>query len=307
MSLYLGNQKVTPTIYYKDNKKLTQLVDGSVSELTAEDLKGITSIREYAFNSCSGLTSVTIPDSVTSIGASAFGNCSGLTSVTYLGTIDQWVEISFSDSSSNPLHNAHNLYINDELVTEVNLTTATKISAYAFIGYSGLTSATIGNSVTSIDNGVFDGCKGLTSVTIGNGVTSIGDYVFSWCIGLTSVTIPDSVTSIGNYAFSWCSSLTSVTIGNNVTSIGNGAFINCKGLTSVIIPNSVTRVGNYAFEYCSGLTSVTMLSTTPPTIGSSIFPSSFSGTITVPAGTGDTYKAATNWSKYADKIQEAAA
>ena len=50
-----------------------------------------------------------------------------------------------------------------------------------------------------------------------------------------------------------------------------------------------------------------MLSTTPPTIESSTLPSGFSGTITVPAGTGDTYKAATNWSKYADKIQEAAA
>ena len=50
-----------------------------------------------------------------------------------------------------------------------------------------------------------------------------------------------------------------------------------------------------------------MLSTTPPTIESSTIPSNFSGTITVPAGTGATYKAATNWSKYADKIQEAAA
>ena len=69
----------------------------------------------------------------------------------------------------------------------------------------------------------------------------------------------------------------------------------------------VTSIGAYAIEYCSSLTSVTMLSTTPPTIESSTFPSGFSGTITVPAGTGDAYKAATKWSKYADKIQEAAA
>lgn len=82
MSLYLGNQKVTPTIYYKDNKKFTQMVDGSVSELTAEDLKGVTSIRNYAFGFCSGLTSITIPDSVTSIGNNAFYYCSSLTSVT---------------------------------------------------------------------------------------------------------------------------------------------------------------------------------------------------------------------------------
>ena len=60
MSLYLGNQKVTPTIYYKDNKKLTQVVDGSISELTAEDLKGATSIRNYAFGDCSELKEVHI-------------------------------------------------------------------------------------------------------------------------------------------------------------------------------------------------------------------------------------------------------
>ena len=68
----------------------------------------------------------------------------------------------------------------------------------------------------------------------------------------------------------------------------------------------VTSIRNYVFSDCGRLTSITMLSTTPPTIGSSIFPSGFSGTITVPAGTGDAYKAATNWSVYADKIQEAA-
>ena len=199
MSLYLGNQKVTPTIYYKDNKKFTQLVDNTISEVTAEDLKGITIIRNYAFSRCSSLTSITIPDSVTSIGTYAFSSCIR-----------------------------------------------------------------------------------LTSIIIGNGVTSIGEGAL-YGSRLTSVTIPDSVTSIGDYVFYNSSSLTSVAIGNSVTSIGSDAFYNC-----------------------SKLKSVTMLSTTPPTIRASTFPSNFSGTITVPAGTGDAYKAATNWSKYADKIQEAA-
>ena len=201
MSLYLGNQKVTPTIYYKDNKKFTQVVDGSISELTAEDLKGATSIRTYAFSYCSGLTSIAIPDSVTSIDSNAFASCSSLTSVT------------------------------------------------------------IPDSVTSLNSTAFNNCRSLTSITI-----------------------PDSVTSIGAHAFSYCGGLTSITIGNGVTSIGN-----------------------YVFNGCNRLTSITMLSTTPPTIESNTFDSSFSGTITVPAGTGATYKAATNWSKYADKIQEAAA
>jgi len=124
----------------------------------------VTSIGNYAFYNCSGLTSVTIPNSVTSIGRSAFENCSGLTSVTIPNSV-------------------------------------TSIGYRAFCNCSGLTSVTIPNSVTSIGTSAFNGCSGLTSVTIGNSVTSIGNYAFYNCSGLTSVTIGSGVTSIGNYAF----------------------------------------------------------------------------------------------------------
>ena len=181
----------------------------------------VTSIEDYAFNSCSRLTSVTIGNSVTSIGDYAFYHCYGLTSVTIPNSV-------------------------------------TSIGDYAFYKCSGLTSATIGNSVTSIGNSAFYGCSGLTSATIGNSVTSIGDYAFYSCYGLTSVTIPNSVTSIGSYAFYDCYGLASVTIGNSVTSIGDDAFYHCYGLTSVTIGNSVTSIGSYAFYDCYGLTSVTI-------------------------------------------------
>jgi hypothetical protein len=153
----------------------------------------------------------------------------------------------------------------------------------------GLTSVTIGNSVTSIGTEAFYGCSGLTSIEIPNSVTSIGGSAFSGCSGLTSVTIPNSVTNIGNYAFSGCSGLTSVTIPNSVTSIDYSVFYGCSGLTSIvvdknnpvydsrdncnaiiktatnslvvgcqntIIPNSVTSIDRFAFKECSGLTSI---------------------------------------------------
>ena len=145
--------------------------------------------------------------------------------------------------------------------------------------------------------------ESVNSAEIQNTVTSIGNDAFYYCESLTSVTIPNSVTSIGNDAFYYCRSLTSVTIPNSVTSIGSYAFYDCRSLTSITIPNSVTFINYNAFYYCTSLTSVTIQSTTPPTLGSSVFSSTNSCPIYIPAERVDAYKSATNWSSYADRIQ----
>ena len=129
----------------------------------------VTSIGDYAFHSCSRLTSVTIPNSVTSIGSYAFQGCSRLTSVTIPNSVTSIDKGTFSRS--------------------------------------GLTSVAIPNSVTSIGSEAFENCSGLTSVTIPNSVTSIGSYAFYSCSRLTSVTIGNSVTSIGAYAFENCTAI----------------------------------------------------------------------------------------------------
>jgi hypothetical protein len=125
-------------------------------------------IGEYAFSDCSGLTFVTIPNSVTSIGEYAFSDCSGLTFVTIPNSV-------------------------------------TSIGEYAFKNCSGLTFVTIPNSVTSIRKGTFEGCRGLTSVTIPNSVTSISSNAFWYCKSLTDVycmaeNVPN--TSLSTFYFS---------------------------------------------------------------------------------------------------------
>ena len=139
--------------------------------------------------------------------------------------------------------------------------------------------------------------------TLKPNVDTINTDLFTAIPYITNVEIPDSVTSIGMMAFQLCRGLTSVTIGNSVTSIGDYAFYDCRSLTSITIPDSVTSIGQGAFQNCSGLTSITVEATTPPTLGSQSFDNTNNCPIYVPSASVDTYKAATNWSNYASRIQ----
>ena len=207
---------------------------------------GVTSIGDYAFSWCTGLTIVTIPNSVTSIGDRAFSGCSSLTSITIPNSVTSIGDRAFSGCSS---------------LTSITIpNSVTSIGNSAFSGCTSLTSITIPNSVTSIGNDAFHGCTSLTSITIPNSVTSIGSSAFSGCTGLTSVTIGNSVTSIGHYAFQECTGLTTVTIGNSVTSIGIAAFSGCSTLTAITIPSSVINIGMYAFYGCN-ITTINYLGT----------------------------------------------
>lgn len=173
---------------YKDT-----LVSAEIGELC-------TAISSYAFSGCTGLTSVTIPNSVTSIGKYAFYNCGGLTSVNIGNSV-------------------------------------TIIDNHAFENCSGLTSVTISDSVTIIGNNAFENCSSLTSVTIPNSVEGIYSNTFVSCSSLTSVTIGSGVTFIYNYAFAGCTNLSTITSHiMEAPSVDGGTFASVKSNGILYVP-----------------------------------------------------------------------
>ena len=120
---------------------------------------------------------------------------------------------------------------------------------------------------------------------------------------ITSVTFDNSsISSIGISAFNNARGLTTLRIPVNITTIGNSAFYECDGLTSVTIDSGTTSIGGGAFMFCSGLTAVYIYNPTPPTLGSYAFMFTNDCPIYVPCGSVSAYKAATNWSEYANRI-----
>ena len=200
---------------------------------------------------CSGLTSITIPNSLTSIGAGAFQGCSGLTSI--------------SVASSNAKYDSRN-NCNAIIETESNTllvgckntvipNSVTIIGGDAFHSCKGLTSITIPESVIIIGKAAFKGCSNLTSISIPEGVTTIEQTAFENS-GLMSITIPNSVTTLGKNAFEDCDNLTSAILGNGLTKISRSTFVDCTALASVVIGNSVTSIERSAFSKCVKLESI---------------------------------------------------
>ena len=180
-----------------------QLVDKSITEVSASDLAGISKISSDAFNNCKSLMSITIPDSVTSIGNSVFANCDSLTSVTIGNSV-------------------------------------TRIESSTFTWCSSLTSVTIGNGVTSIDHFAFNNCKSLMSITIPDSVTIIDNSAFYGCSSLTSVIIGNGVTRIKSSTFSSCGTTTEsgtiyTILATTPPTILSNTFDNAK-INKIIVP-----------------------------------------------------------------------
>ena len=285
------------------------------SSLTSVTIpEGVTSIGDSAFSYCYNLTSITIPETVTSIGDNTFSGTrlSSITipaSVTSIGSSAFYgcyslalvinnssnITITKGDSGNgrvgsyayevvNPggsvqgrVEEINNVqyYINDRTQEKVALFAidrsvssisleedTTSINQYAFSGCTNLTTVNFGDNsqLQSIGSSAFSGCTSLSSITIPSQVAIIGGAAFYDCTSLSSITIPEGVTSIDYAAFGQCTNLTTVNFGDNsqLQSIGPDAFSRCTNLTSITIPANVTSISSSAFDGCTKLTSVTI-------------------------------------------------
>ena len=265
--LYVGNHLITA--YYLSG-------DCTVKS-------GTKTIADSAFSNCSGLTSITIPDSVTGIGVYAFDNTAfykdknnWVNDVLYINNhlirADKGISGECKIKEGTKSIAARAFYECEDLTSVIIPNTITYLPEYAFAYCNGLTNLDIPNSVTSIGYRTFDDCTSLTSVVIPNSVSIIGKEAFDYCTSLTSITIGNSVTSIGKSAFSWCSNLTKVNITDlaawckisfanyaaNPVSYSEHLYLNDALLTDLVIPDSITSIGKLAFYCCTDITNLTI-------------------------------------------------
>lgn len=184
---------------------------------------GLDGIENSAFIN-SGLTTVTLPNSLTYLGKSAFSDCKDLASIS-IGT------------------------------------GITEIPSNCFTGCNALTSVDLPEHVTSIGRGAFSYCNGLVSITLPNSIQAVGAQAFAGCSNLEEIVIPDNVTTLGEKAFHSDKKLKHVQIGKGVATLEKDLFNSCESLSSVELSEGLTAVKEFVFEDCSSLKTVTFPST----------------------------------------------
>ena len=297
----------------------------------------VTSIGNDAFLSCTGLRLMTIPNSVTRIESEAFYGCSGLrrlvigTGVTYIG------QYAFCDcynlnfvgclASTPPTMAASNVFDDDTYSYASLGVPKGRKSAYQAanwwknfhefeelpydfvvndIYYTITGSNTV--EVSTAATGTYSGSVNIPSSVPYSGktyqVTGIGMGAFAYCTRLTAVTIPATVTYISDYAFMESPLITTISIPCDVTTIGERAFAHCTALSWVCIGSSVETIGNEAFWDCEALRTVLCDAITPPTMQGEFEDDTYNnGTLKVPKGCKNAYKAADGWKQFTT-IQE---
>lgn len=193
---------------FMDNKNIETVTFGTENWISEIDIA--------AFNGCTNLKEIRLPNNLTSMGINCFMNCTSLEKVTFGNSLKS-------------------------------------VSASAFYGCSSLSEIVFSNSITVIGGSAFAFCNSLKSVELPSNLTSIGAKAFLGCSHLEEVVIYDKINDIQDQAFADCRKLKTITLGNSLKSLFSSTFYKCYSLKGVIIPDSVERLRAKTFDYCMGL------------------------------------------------------
>ena len=256
------------------------------------------SLGDYTFDTCNGLEIATVPNGIGTVGAKAFNGCNSLKSFTAPATVTRINNAAFSG-----LYQA----------TAISVTAGiASLESSVFQACFRIEGATIPKGVTTIGSYVFSECKNLKKVVLPSGVHNIGLNMFYGCYTLREVIVPSTVTTIEQSAYYYCYNLEIAGIPEGVKAINYNTYRDCRSLTKVTIPSSVTSINANAFNGCVAVSEYHIKGTTPPKLNNK---NAFDGIandckIYVPYSEDhsvlEAYKAATNWSNYADRMVEEA-
>ena len=304
---------------------------GSIENFTLP--ASVVSVGDYAFQECSSLESITLGKSMKSIGKKAFTDCYSLENISVEGTVENIGEEAFHNTAWYDNQKDGLVYLGNILYqykgtmpegTTISVREGiTVIANNAFAKNESLKGITLPASLKLIGNYAFQKCINLGNVTLPAGLSSLGNYAFAGCTGITSVTLPDSLSSLGNYAFADCTNIEQVELGKGIKATGNYSFKGCTKILEITIPDNVTRIGDYSFQACklhtvtigsgvqefggyvfyncSSIVNLYLMCETPPTVINGMFSTSShfkSGTLYVPKGTMEAYKAHETWGKF---------
>ena len=250
----------------------------SLASVTFANTPTVTKIGDYAFNGCTALTGINIPDSVIEIGDSTFGNCLSMASIQFTMTSNLYILGNYAFGGCTSLRSLVLPPMKAPSGASTSIGTSPFIGCYdvaLVYRYSVLLVKQVftecllstviiesNSEISQIPGSIFLNQTSLTSVTFTapSYVATINGNAFKGCTALTSITLPNSVTYIGTNAFQGCSSLASVVTdaSSGLVSIFAGAFSNCTALTAFTYPSLVTTVGTAPFSGCSSLASVTV-------------------------------------------------
>lgn len=212
-------------------------VPDSVAHVGFYVFDGCTAIEQYFFQGCTKLESVALPNTITKIGEMAFGGCRALTNLTLSKNLAAIPYQAFKDCTS--------------LETLAIPASVKTIAIQAFYNCPNLTQRV--DNVDYVDTWAIGSTARIEQATLRDGTVGIADEAFKERSRLTTLVMPDSMLYVGNYSFEGCVSLRSLTLSPVLKSFAFRSFHACVSLTSLEIPETVETVKMESFTACTRL------------------------------------------------------